>query len=85
MKQDLNGNYNNNKRSRSSPPPPKFKKEEEDYKQLDLSLTPPTFLHAPSQQRPGTPSLNSEESAATTVSFESDNYNYQPKLLNLFH
>ncbi|XP_021714438.1 LOB domain-containing protein 38-like [Chenopodium quinoa] len=86
MHQDVN---NNIKKSRSSPPPPRFtnskrRKEEDDYhvKHLDLSLTPPTFLHAPPQQRPGTPSLNSEESA-TTVSFESDNY-YQPKLLNLF-
>lgn len=60
-------------------------KEEDDYhvRHLDLSLTPPTFIQAPPPQRPGTPSLNSEESAATTVSFESDDY-YQPKTLNLF-
>ncbi|KAK9678477.1 hypothetical protein RND81_11G214100 [Saponaria officinalis] len=45
---------------------------------LDLSLTPPSFPHAPpskqwisaENQRPGTPSFDSEESAAT-VSFES--------------
>ncbi|CAO2828188.1 unnamed protein product [Amaranthus hypochondriacus] len=69
--------------------PPRFtnskrRKQDDDchVTQLDLSLTPPPFLHAPPSQRPGTPSLNSEESA-TTVSFESDNY-YQPKTLNLF-
>lgn len=89
QQQDFNGN---NIKKSSSPPLPRFtntrwRKEEEDYqvKQLDLSLTPPTFLHAPPQQRPETPSLNSEESATTTtISFESDNNYYHPKLLNLF-
>ncbi|KAL2906421.1 LOB domain-containing protein 38 [Bienertia sinuspersici] len=81
MQQDLN--------RKNSPPPARFtnskRRKEDDHshmKKLDLSLTPPSFLHAPPKQRPATPSLNSEESA-TTVSFDSDNY-YHPKLLNLF-
>uniref|UniRef100_A0A7C9ECD1 LOB domain-containing protein n=2 Tax=Opuntia streptacantha TaxID=393608 RepID=A0A7C9ECD1_OPUST len=48
--------------------------------QLDLGLTPPSFP----QQRPGTPSLNSTDSAAT-ISFESSGGLVdEPKLLNLF-
>ena len=62
----------------------RIKEVDDDYhaRHLDLSLTPPTFIHPPPPQRPGTPSLNSEESA-TTVSFESDDYD-QHKTLKLF-
>ncbi|GMH14830.1 hypothetical protein Nepgr_016671 [Nepenthes gracilis] len=54
---------------------------------LDLSLTPPHSAAAEKQQRPTTPSLNSEESV-TTISFESGGSvaddPHLPKLLNLF-
>ncbi|KAL9245832.1 hypothetical protein vseg_019437 [Gypsophila vaccaria] len=53
---------------------------------LDLSLTPPPFLHAPpcQKQRPGTPSFDSEESAAT-VSFESGYDHRNRKRSNISH
>lgn len=91
MQQDFKMiNHKKLQSSSSSLPTPRFtnskrRKEEDDHhvRLLDLSLTPPTFIHAPPQQRPETPSLNSEESA-TTVSFDSDAVYYQPKTLNLF-